>query len=86
MIKDNHIALCKAPRWHHRGCRDYRTREKFPTLKIEVEVDTLEQLETELPAEPDWVLLDNMTLEALKKAVKICDGRCQTEASDGVLP
>ena len=40
---------------HHRGCCDYRT-ESFPTLKIEVEVDTLEQLEAVLPAEPDWVL------------------------------
>ena len=81
MIKDNHIAL-----WGGGTIADAVTtaREKFPTLKIEVEVDTLEQLETVLPAEPDWVLLDNMTLEALKKAVKICDGRCQTEASGGI--
>ena len=81
MIKDNHIAL-----WGGGTIADAVTtaREKFPTLKIEVEVDTLEQLETVLPAEPDWVLLDNMTLEALKKAVKICDGRCHTEASGGI--
>ena len=59
-------------------------RRRFPDLKIEVEVDTLEQLEAVLPAEPDWVLLDNMSAEALKKAVKLCEGRCQTEASGGI--
>ena len=81
MIKDNHLAL-----WGGGTIADaVRTaREKFPTIKIEVEVDTLEQLEAVLPAKPDWVLLDNMTPETLKKAVKLCDGHCQTEASGGI--
>ena len=81
MIKDNHVAL-----WGGGTIADAVTtaRAKFPALKIEVEVDTLEQLEAVLPAKPDWVLLDNMTPETLKKAVKLCDGRCQTEASGGI--
>ena len=81
MIKDNHVAL-----WGGGTIADAVTtaRAQFPALKIEVEVDTLEQLEAVLPAGPDWVLLDNMTPETLKKAVKLCDGRCQTEASGGI--
>ena len=81
MIKDNHVAL-----WGGGSIADAvrAARATFPALKIEVEVDTLEQLEAVLPAKPDWVLLDNMTPETLKKAVKLCDGRCQTEASGGI--
>ena len=81
MIKDNHLAL-----WGGGTIADAvnTARSTFPALKIEVEVDTLEQLEAVLPARPDWVLLDNMTPETLQEAVKLCDGRCQTEASGGI--
>ena len=81
MIKDNHVAL-----WGGGTIADAvnTARSTFPALKIEVEVDTLEQLEAVLPAKPDWVLLDNMTPETLKKAVKLCDGHCQAEASGGI--
>ena len=81
MIKDNHIAL-----WGGGSMAEAVkiARVRFPELKIEVEVDTLEQLKVVLPAEPDWVLLDNMTPETLKEAVKLCEGRCQTEASGGI--
>ena len=81
MIKDNHVAL-----WGGGSIADAvrAARAAFPALKIEVEVDTLEQLEAVLPAKPDWVLLDNMTPETLTEAVKLCDGHCQTEASGGI--
>jgi nicotinate-nucleotide pyrophosphorylase (carboxylating) len=81
LIKDNHVAL-----WGGGSIADavQTARHTFPTLKIEVEVDTLEQLEQVLPAQPDWVLLDNMTPEKLKKAVELCDGHCLTEASGGI--
>ena len=53
-------------------------------VKIEVEVETLEQLR-EAVAEPiDAVLLDNMTPAALAEAVRIVDGRLLTEASGGI--
>lgn len=81
MIKDNHIALWGGGTIADAVCT---ARAKFPALKIEVEVDTLEQLKAVLPAKPDWVLLDNMIPETLKKAVKLCDGHCQTEASGGI--
>jgi nicotinate-nucleotide pyrophosphorylase (carboxylating) len=53
-------------------------------LKIEVEVDTLEQLDQVLKHKIDAVLLDNMTPVQLKDAVKRVAGRCLTEASGGV--
>ena len=53
-------------------------------LKIEVEVDTLEQLDQVLKHKIDAVLLDNMTPAQLKDAVKRVAGRCLTEASGGV--
>jgi nicotinate-nucleotide pyrophosphorylase (carboxylating) len=81
MIKDNHVALWGGGTIADAVCT---ARARFPELKIEVEVDTLEQLEAVLPAKPDWVLLDNMTLETLQEAVERCDGRCQTEASGGI--
>jgi nicotinate-nucleotide pyrophosphorylase (carboxylating) len=53
-------------------------------VKIEVEVDTLEQLEEALRWGVDAVLLDNMTPEVLARAVKLARGKAITEASGGV--
>ncbi len=53
-------------------------------VKIEVEVDSLDQLKDVLKHKIDAVLLDNMTPETLRKAVKLVDGRMTTEASGGV--
>ena len=52
--------------------------------KIEVEVDTLEQLQEAMTAAPDAVLLDNMPPETLKQAVAIIAGRAVAEASGGI--
>lgn len=53
-------------------------------IKIEIEVDTLEQLDEVLSYRVDAVLLDNMTPEMLRKAVALVGGRALTEASGGV--
>lgn len=55
-------------------------------VKLEVEVDTLEELEQVLAAGVDAVLLDNMPLETLREAVSRCRGRVFTEASGGITP
>lgn len=55
-----------------------------PMVKIELEVDTLEQLEEALTAGIDAILLDNMTPETMAKAVAIAKGRAVLEASGGV--
>jgi nicotinate-nucleotide pyrophosphorylase (carboxylating) len=77
LIKDNHIALAG-------GIRTAIERAKARAghlVKIEVEVDTLAQLEHALALGVDAVLLDNMTVDDLKKAVAMADGKVITEAS-----
>jgi nicotinate-nucleotide pyrophosphorylase (carboxylating) len=84
MLKDNHLAYWAET--HDSGiCGAVQAvRDRFPDRKVEVEVDTVEQLEEVLPAKPDWVLLDNMSPLVLRECVKLCEGICQTEASGGV--
>ena len=81
MIKDNHLAL-----WGRGSIVDavQTARARFPRLKIEVEVDTLDQLREVLDARPDWVLLDNMEPQQLRLGVEMCRGICRTEASGGI--
>jgi nicotinate-nucleotide pyrophosphorylase (carboxylating) len=83
LIKDNHLA-----HWTKEGGTlagaVIESRKKYPDLLVEVEVDTLEQLQDVLPAGPDWVLLDNMPPLKLRECVKLCEGICKTEASGGV--
>ena len=82
LIKDNHIAVAGGV-----GAAITAARANAGhTLKIEVEVDTLAQLEEALNHNIDAVLLDNMTLDELRTAVKVCGGRVITEASGGVNP
>ncbi len=82
LVKDNHIAaaggLAKALEKLDPG------RGKLKGIKVEVEVDTLDQLEQALRFPIDAVLLDNMDVETLREAVKLVAGRVATEASGGV--
>ena len=80
LIKDNHIAACGGV-----GLAIERARAFVGHLvKIEVEVDTLDQLREAMAAGPDAVLLDNMTPDRLREAVGIVAGRAAIEASGGV--
>ena len=84
LIKDNHLAFWRA---NHKGTLAdavRAARAARPGLKIEIEVDTLDQLREALPGAPDWVLLDNMPPPVLREAVALCAGRCKTEASGGI--
>ena len=81
LIKDNHIAAC--------GGSIAATMERAKAYAghlrmIEIEVDTLAQLEEALPHKPHAVLLDNMDTDTLKKAVAMINGACKAEASGGV--
>jgi len=67
LIKDNHLAARKASLAEI--LRDARANAK-PGIPLEVEVDTLEQLDQALPCGPDVVLLDNMTPEMMREAVR----------------
>jgi nicotinate-nucleotide pyrophosphorylase (carboxylating) len=77
LIKDNHIAIAGGVREAIMGARAAAGH----MVKIEVEVDTLDQLEVALGAGIEAVLLDNMTPETLRRAVAMVAGRAITEAS-----
>jgi nicotinate-nucleotide pyrophosphorylase (carboxylating) len=85
LIKDNHLAAV-APMTLAEALKHARS-QAAPRLPLEVEVDTLEQLDEALSCGPDIVLLDNMTLDQLREAVRRRDQRApqvQLEASGGV--
>src|SRR6266481_5272971 len=84
LIKDNHLAALKNASPNAIAAAVKGARAKYPNLKIEVEADTLEQVEQAVGAGADFVLLDNMNLEQLRAAVAKCRGRAKTEASGGV--
>ncbi len=80
LIKDNHIAACG-------GVAAALQRAKAAAghlVKIEIEVDSLAQLDEALPLGPDVVLLDNFSLDELRAAVARAKGRTVLEASGGV--
>jgi nicotinate-nucleotide pyrophosphorylase (carboxylating) len=80
LIKDNHVAIAG-------GIKPAMERARAAVghlVKIEIEVDTLDQLEEAMDARADAVLLDNMTPDVLRQAVAIVDGRAVTEASGRV--
>jgi nicotinate-nucleotide pyrophosphorylase (carboxylating) len=84
MAKDNHLAVLT------RGGKDLttelrRVRAELPEkIKLEVEVDRLDQIPAVLAAEVDIIMLDNFSIEDLRKGVEIIDGKCVVEASGGV--
>jgi nicotinate-nucleotide pyrophosphorylase (carboxylating) len=81
LIKDNHIkasggiqkAVKAAKKGHH-------------LLKIEVEVKNLQELKEAIAAGVDIIMLDNMTVQKMKEAVKISGGRALLEASGNIKP
>ncbi|HKY23050.1 MAG TPA: carboxylating nicotinate-nucleotide diphosphorylase [Vicinamibacterales bacterium] len=79
LIKDNHIRLGG-------GITEAvaKVRASGATPLVEVEVETLDQVDEALAAGADILLLDNMTLEQIREAVRRCQGRAKTEISGGV--
>ena len=84
LIKDNHLAALQNEAPNAIAAAVARARAKYPALKIEVEADTLEQVEQAAAAGADFILLDNMNPDQLRRAVEMVRGRAQTEASGGV--
>lgn len=80
LIKDNHIGAAGSITKAVRMARDYAPFVRM----IEVEVETLEQLDEALAAEADIIMLDNMDNETMREAVKRVAGRAKTECSGNV--
>ena len=82
LVKDNHVALAG-------GVAEAVARVRRAIghmVKVELEVDTLAQLDEALALGVDAVLLDNMDLDTLREAVRRARGRALTEASGGIRP
>lgn len=79
LVKDNHVVAAG-------GVAEAftRVREKFPDIPIEVEVDSLDQLDAVVDAGADLVLVDNFTLDQMREAVRRVGGRVRLEASGGL--
>ena len=84
MAKDNHLAVLT------RGGKDLTTElrrvksELAANIKLEVEVDRLDQIPSVLAAGVDIIMLDNFELDDMKKGVELINGACVVEASGGV--
>ena len=79
LIKDNHIVAAGGVAAAFRA-----VRARYPDLPVEVEVDDLDQLEQMLAEGADLILLDNMTLNQMREAVRRTAGRARLEASGGL--
>ena len=89
MVKDNHrealareglslaegVAAIRAYSAEHHG---------GVAAQVEVEIDSLEELEAALAGQPEWILLDNMGVETMTEAVQRTAGRAKLEASGGI--
>lgn len=80
LIKDNHIAVAGGVVPAIEAAKAFAGH----LVKIEVEVDTLDQLREALSAEPDVIMLDNMGPAILRQAVEITNGAVLLEASGGI--
>lgn len=79
LIKDNHIVAAGSITNAFK-----LVKQKFPNKKIEIEVDTLEQLAEAILLKPELILLDNMSVDQCIKAVSITNGTVKLEASGGL--
>ncbi len=84
LIKDNHLAALRHEKPNPIEAAVRRARRMYPALKVEVEADTLGQVQEALDAGADIILLDNMNAEQIRAAVLTIGDRASTEASGGV--
>ncbi|MBX6394195.1 MAG: carboxylating nicotinate-nucleotide diphosphorylase [Alicyclobacillaceae bacterium] len=80
LIKDNHIAVAGGVKQAIMAVR----RGVPHTMKIEVEVESFEQIDEALEVKADIIMLDNMTVEQMREAVERINGRAIVEASGGI--
>jgi nicotinate-nucleotide pyrophosphorylase (carboxylating) len=79
LIKDNHVSIAG-------GIKQaiQQSRAKYPNRPVEIEVERLDQLTEALDAKAEKILLDNMTPEQIKEAVRLTGGKAFLEVSGGV--
>ena len=80
LLKDNHIGAAGGVNEAVRMAKEYAPFVR----KIEIEVENLDMLKEALEAGADIIMLDNMNVEDMKKAVELCRGKAETECSGNV--
>ena len=84
LMKDNHRRLWRGGDPDELDQAVVAARKAFPKLAVEVEVETLRECASALKAKPEWIMLDNMSCEDMRKCVRMCRGISKTEASGGI--
>lgn len=84
LIKDNHLMALREEQPNAIAAAVKRARAAYPKLQVEVEADTLQQVQQAVEAGADIILLDNMNTDDLRAAVKLVGKRAALEASGGV--
>ena len=79
LIKENHIAAAGSIPQAIR-----RARDMHPDRRLEIEVESLDQLREAIDCEPDWIMLDNFPLDEMRRAVAENNTRVRLEASGGI--
>ena len=80
MIKDNHIAICGGITKALQNAKKHNPHY----AKIEIECDTIEQVQNAIDEGVDIILLDNMSIDQINESINIIDGRAKIEASGNV--
>ncbi len=80
LLKDNHIGAAGGVKQAVKMAKEYAPFVR----KIEVEVENLDMLKEAIEAGADIIMLDNMSVEDMREAVKLCKGKAQTECSGNV--
>jgi nicotinate-nucleotide pyrophosphorylase (carboxylating) len=84
LIKDNHRRLWHAGDPDRLDLAVAAARQRFPRLPVEVEVESIAELQSALRGRPEWVLLDNMSCELMRACVALARGLAKIEASGGI--
>ena len=84
LIKGNHLAALRSQRLNMKQTIARARQNASPDLKIEVEVKTPQEAAEAAEAGADIIMLDNMSLDAMRQAVQLTKGRALIEASGGI--
>jgi len=84
LIKDNHRRLWQGGDPDRLDLAVAAARKAFPSLAVEVEVESVAECQSALRAKPEWIMLDNMACDMMRECVGLCKGVSKTEASGGI--
>ena len=85
LIKDNHLRAVNEDKGQAVATAIKRARKFNPNVQVEIEVETLQEFEQAMTAQPDMILLDNMPVAEIAEAVKLARGEVVLEASGGII-